>query len=311
MKAFITIDGGTTNTRITLSREGNVLGQKKLPYGARRGADDPDAYRTGIADALHALLRECDHTEQELERILASGMITSEFGLYNLPHIPAPAGIAELHNGMHEVCIPQISSIPIVFLPGVKRIGETALLTDMMRGEETELFGMTEHPLSNCLYVLPGSHSKLIETDLAGRILRFETTLSGEMLRALSEGTILSDAVRLKESSLVPNMLTEGYLAAHAHGLNTALFKTRILKNLFDKNKDETYSFFTGAVLSAEINSIISAKTERVVLGGNSHIKEAMAHLLRAYCTKALTVVDDRDVDAAPMRGAIRIYTGK
>ena len=69
-------------------------------------------------------------------------MITSEFGLYNLPHITVPAGIKELYDAMKEVTIPEISEIPFVFIPGVKVTGEGLHKTDMMRGEETELVGL-------------------------------------------------------------------------------------------------------------------------------------------------------------------------
>ena len=51
-------------------------------------------------------------------------------------------------------------------------------------------------------YVLPGSHSKLIHVDGAGRIVDFTTMLTGEMIAALSQNTILKDAVYLAGTRL-------------------------------------------------------------------------------------------------------------
>ena len=136
MKNYITIDGGTTNTRISLIKDGRVVETIKLSLGARSGIDNNDALKTAIADAIDTLLKKSNGIE--IEKILASGMITSEFGLYNLPHISAPSGIDELHNAMCEVRLDDISEIPFVFIPGIKVSDGELSHSDMMRGEEVE-----------------------------------------------------------------------------------------------------------------------------------------------------------------------------
>ena len=90
----------------------------------------------------------------------------------------------------------------VVIVPGVKTEGETIADADMMRGEETELIGLMEHLESAAVYVLPGSHSKLIHVDGAGRIVDFTTMLTGEMIAALSQNTILKDAIYLAGTRL-------------------------------------------------------------------------------------------------------------
>lgn len=90
----------------------------------------------------------------------------------------------------------------VVIVPGVKTEGETIADADMMRGEETELIGLMEHLERAAVYVLPGSHSKLIHVDAAGRIVDFTTMLTGEMIAALSQNTILKDAVHLAGTRL-------------------------------------------------------------------------------------------------------------
>ena len=309
MKHYITVDGGTTNTRVTLTEDENPLQTLRIPLGARAGITDPQALPTALRDAIQTLLKANALQESDIVRILASGMITSEFGLCSLPHVNAPVGMCELNASMHEILLPTISSIPFVFIRGVKLLGDTVEATDMMRGEETELMGLlSTPPTQNTLYVLPGSHSKLIETDQSGRICRFSTMLTGEMIAALSEGTILKDAVDLAIEAQDEQCLCDGYRYTAVHGLNESLFKVRILKNLFAKSPTEVYSFFLGAVLADEIQAILRSSAPRVVIGGKAQIKRATKALLRAFSDKEIVSVSEADVDSSSTRGAIRIY---
>ena len=311
MNRYITIDGGTTNTRISLVEDGRITETVKLSLGAQKSIGSTDALKDGIRAAITSLLQTNHLTESDIQRILASGMITSEFGLYCLPHLVAPVGIWELHEGMKEVSLTEISQIPFVFLPGVRTNSESLEERDMMRGDETELIGLadnTDTPVSDCLYVLPGSHSKLIETDAEGRITRFRTMLTGEMIAALSGHTILKDAVDLSCTETDETYLAQGFDYACKRGINEALFKTRILKNQFGASPTEVYSFFLGAVLADELTAITESSVSTVVLGGKPQLRDAMASLLRKRTEKAVLTVSDEAVALSTSRGMIRIF---
>ena len=271
MKTYITIDGGTTNTRLNLVIGRNIKRTIKLNVGAKKGIESRDILKQEINKAVSALCAGV-----KIDRIIASGMITSEFGLYNLPHIPAPAGIRELHNGIHEIVIKDICDTPIVFIPGVIISDGTLAGTDMMRGEETELFGLSSNPACNCLYILPGSHSKIIRMDNLGRIASFITTLTGEMVYAAANDTILKDAVDISQNKIDDNYLIIGYNYCEQNGLNESLFKVRILKNIFSADLTAAYSFFIGAILHDEVKRTISFKEKKIVIGGKKQLKDAM-----------------------------------
>lgn len=308
MRYYLAIDGGTTNTRVTLTRGDEPLDTVRVPIGARASIDDTAPLKTAIREAIDTLL--CRHALSvcDVHRILASGMITSEFGLCTLPHLPAPAGMAELHGAMHETAIPEISPIPFVFLRGVKYDGDTPLDADMMRGEETELMGILEKDAPAALYVLPGSHSKLIEVDGDGRIRAFRTMMTGEMIAALAQNTILRDAVDLRVGECERESLCEGYRCAREAGINQALFRVRILKKRFSYSPEKTYSFFLGAILQAEIDAIIASPCHRVTVGGKAQIKRATVMLLETFSDKELVTVSDACADNAAARGMVRIY---
>ncbi|MBQ9784969.1 MAG: 2-dehydro-3-deoxygalactonokinase [Clostridia bacterium] len=309
MRTYITLDGGTTNTRLSLVANGSILQTVKIPMGARACIDNAPALRGEIREAIRTLLSAHGLHESDVERVLASGMITCEFGLCHLPHVTSPAGLSELHDSMHEVVLSDITPIPFVFIRGVKSVGKDLCDTDMMRGEEAELMGILRNVGKKTLYVLPGSHSKLIETDTDGRIVRFSTMLTGEMIASLSQNTILKDAVDLSLADFDTDALLDGCRYAREKGINEALFKVRVFKNLFGATPAQAYGFFLGAILSAEIDAICASDASCAVIGGKAQIKRATAALLRAFAPeKNVCTVSDADVDASSARGVIRIY---
>ena len=308
MSIYITIDGGTTNTRIYLAENKKVLDKETIDMGARSCIDSKELFLERLKDSIEKLIKNNNLSSSNIECILASGMITSEFGLCSLEHIKTPAGLCELHNSMYKTYIKEISEIPFVFIRGVKTDTEAYESFDMMRGEETELMGIINPDFKDCLYILPGSHSKIVKVDLDGRIVNFSTMLTGEMIKSLSENTILKDAVDLKNSSLDSEYLVKGYDCCKEYGINKSLFKVRILKNIFNNSKDEVYSFFIGAVLQSEIEQIINYDTKTVVIGGKSEIKNAMEQLLKNRSTVEVITLDENTVENSTVLGAIRIF---
>lgn len=303
MANYITVDGGTTNTRIYLVQGGKVVDSIKCGIGATAGKSALcETLKSGIAKLL------CDNNlaERNIEKLLLSGMITSEFGLCELPHTTVPAGIKELKRGSKEMLFEDICSIPFVFVPGVKTDCATPISADMMRGEETEVIGLWGI-YGDGAYLLPGSHSKLVILE-KGKITSIKTMMTGEMIASLSGETILKDAVDLSIDEYDTEYLIKGFELAENLGLNEALFKTRILKILFDAKPRETYGYFLGVVLADEIKAVASSGAERVIIGGKSILKRALAELLSAKTCIAVTVATEQEVDTSTALGAVKIF---
>lgn len=302
MAAYITIDGGTTNTRIYLYCKEKIVYSLKIPFGAR---DGKEKLKPALAEAIKEILDKNSLSESDIKAIIASGMITSDLGLCALTHISAPAGLRELKAAVHTELFPDVSDIPITFVRGVKCGQDSADTADMMRGEETELMGLINH--GEALYILPGSHSKHISVDELGRITEFRTMLSGELLYALATATILKNSVDLSNCELDTDELIHGFELCERVGINEALFKTRILGNLFGTSPSKCYSFLLGAVLKDEVLSAIKAREKRIVIGGQRQMRYALAHLLRARSEKEIEVLEDSLVESSTVLGAVRV----
>ncbi len=306
MRYYVALDGGTTNTRLRLITDGVVSAAKKLPLGAgNAGGKTP--WRAAVTKTAKELLSENGLAENRISAVIASGMVTSEYGLFPLAHLPAPAGIADLHAGMAETKIDGLT-IPCFFIPGVKQLAASAEGSDMMRGEEAEVMGLLPFGGANCTYVLPGTHCKHVTVDGEGRISRFQTFMTGEMIAALSGATILRDAVDLSVEGFSEEALLRGYDAAAKNGLGAALFKTRIMKNLFAESPLACYSFFLGVLLADEIQSLARGEAKKVLIAGKPSLRDPMLTLIEKRTDLVAVPCDADAIENASVLGAIRIF---
>lgn len=320
MKKLITIDSGTTNTRIAYVEGREVKGSVKLSVGAGTTAEtgSSQALREAVKSGLEKLAAENELDISKTDGIYASGMITSELGLCNLAHIPAPAGKQELRDGSKSIAFEDIVPIPITFIPGIRNTfndstAESLTKADVMRGEETELIGLMElmGVKRSFSAVLPGTHNKIIKVDETGRIVSCCTAMSGELLSAVSEHTILKNSLPQPLIKGEPSFefVDIGYETACRLGVNAALFKTRILSNFYHCTDNEKASYFAGVVLSSDICLIRQAAgDELILLGGGNPLRAIFAHLIAKYLGNNLVIADDRAVALSTIYGAVSMF---
>ena len=299
MGYVITLDTGTTNTRATLLRHsGEVVAQVSTAVGVRDTAITGSNKKLTLAvrDALSKLVEDEGITFRDVKRIMASGMITSNVGLVEIPHITAPVTMNDLALQVQEILIPDICPIPLCFIPGVKNSDqpvtqETAAAMDIMRGEETEVWGVTPQltPGKPALLVLPGSHMKFVALDEEQRITGCMTSISGELLDCIVKNTIIADSTnRLfpTEDIYDREMVLEGYESGRAQGLGRACFTGRIISQFAHLSPEAVANFILGAVLSCDIQAITSntcitvPENAQVVIAGKNPFRQAMADIM-------------------------------
>ena len=266
---FLIIDGGTTNLRVTL------LNDKHEPLdgivrdgGVRHTAVEGNnsCLKAMLAECIHQLLARNGLNANDVKKCVAYGMITSDMGLLEIPHVPAPASAGDLHDAMQTRTFPEIAPFPIHFIPGVRNFAgpvdlENFGMMDMMRGEETEAVGLFTllEPDTSAMFVLPGSHNKFVAMSAEGRILGCMTSISGELLDAMTHHTILADAVGgafVSPEDYDAKMAMEGAWACAQNGLGRAAFSGRILKTLGKRTHAEVQSYLLGAALALDVQAM-------------------------------------------------------
>lgn len=320
----ITIDTGTTNTRVYVWKDSEVVAEAFQPVGVRDTAitGSKEKLTQGVKTAVAEAMKAAHIEDSSQVTFLSSGMITSNVGLCEIPHIITPAGKMELAQAMVKMDIPEVIDQPIWFVPGVKNnVPEVTLETceemDVIRGEEVEIVGVTEklQLKEPAIIILPGSHSKLISVDEQQRITGCVTTIAGELLDVITKQTILANALQNSfASELDEAMLLKGAHHSEKVGLGRTCFTVRIIDMFTELTINQKANFLLGAVLGADLLAVKNSKAltvspdTSVVVCGKKALKEALAILIKhdPYFTGKLTVMGD-EYNAVSGHGALAI----
>ena len=307
----ITIDAGTTNTRVSLWSDGTVIQQAFHPAGVRDTAitGSTDTLKRAVRTAIREVLDAAGIQNTQGITFLASGMITSNVGLVEIPHIAAPAGLQELAAGMVQHSLPDVIDEPIWFVPGVKNhVTEVTLETcetmDVIRGEEVEVIGVLEtlKLRGPAVLVLPGSHSKMISIDDHNRITGCVTTIAGELLDVITKNTILANALNNSfATEIEESVLLQGAEYVNKTGLARTCFTVRILDMFSGMSLNQKANFLLGAVLGADMLALKNSDalhfhpSDPIVIHGKKLMKDALAALIRQdpYFTGELHIAGD------------------
>lgn len=322
---ILTIDTGTTNTRTKLWREGEVVASSSIGVGVRDTSitGSKEKLQAGVKKTILETLSTAKCGADQVDLFLAAGMITSNVGLIEVPHVVAPAGLLELARGMVSSNIPQVLDQPIWFVPGIKNdvpevTPENCETMDIMRGEEVETFGILEHVGAKgpALLILPGSHTKFVHVDEKGQVTACVTTLAGELLSVITSGTILASALnRSFATAIDEKMALLGAAEVEAVGLNRTCFSIRILDQFTGLSYDEKASYLAGAVVGTDLMAIKGSRAVGgcrdipVIIGGTNPLATVFSILIRKddHFRGGVKAVDDTVMKDISGSGAIMI----
>ncbi|MBR6767449.1 MAG: 2-dehydro-3-deoxygalactonokinase [Clostridia bacterium] len=318
------VDCGTTNLRVMLlDGENNVVCTVRGEGGVKHTAID------GHNGKLRGMLRDCiqkalDQAGCRMEQIaecIAYGMITSNMGLLEIPHLAAPASKEDLRRGMREAVFEDIAPFPIRFIPGVRNFTGSVSLgnfsgMDMMRGEETEAIGLFEllKPKEDCVFVLPGSHNKFVMMDKNGSIQGCMTSISGELLDVITHGTILADSVGrsfVSAEAYDREMAAAGALECAKSGIGRAAFGGRILQTLGAMEKEKIQSYLLGAVIATDVQALRAfsggQEKKRIFVAGKAPLQTAVCDVMEVMGEKDVVPVNPSVSAAMGVTGALVI----
>ena len=279
--ALIAIDWGTSNLRASLlDASGQPIETRSAPGGImavteRRFAD--------------ALLKLCgDWIDAHAVPLIASGMIGSRQGWQEAPYIECPAGLASASAQLVRVEVKPGVLLHIV--PGICCTGADGV-SDVMRGEETQLWGAGLAAGTCC--VLPGTHSKWAWLGEAGSIDRFETFMTGELYGLLTKHGILGRLMTF--GAWRPEVFEAGVklgLAQHANALHV-IFAARTAGLMGKIDAEGLPDYLSGILIGVEIaGATVRHPQQSVTLLGDDELCLRYEAALRVAGIQATRAAD-------------------
>jgi 2-dehydro-3-deoxygalactonokinase len=332
--AVVVIDSGTTNSRLSVVRGVAVLAHATAAVGvvdtAKTGSNA--TLKRGVREAFDHALREAGLAPGEVSHALAFGMITSELGVVELPHLLAPAGLRDLAGSLH--CLEPADDflpIPTHFIRGIKNRAESFARVrylpqmDFMRGEETQVMGLLalERPALPMTVVVLSSHTKFISVDEAGQIQGSVTTLSGQLYAALCKETFLASTIQEAPGDpeppgyFEPGLVEEAWRIVSAAGLTRALLLPRFMQVLMGTRWYERRLFLEALIASEDLHGLADfvalrfPTTTSVYLVGPPARCAVLAFLIersRAFRGAVTSLSDPEAIERLGPAGALEIF---
>ena len=244
----------------------------------------------------------------EPDAIHLCGMVGSRNGWIDVPYVDCPADVSGWRSGAAKI---DLEGIPVTIMPGLACTTPRGA-PDVMRGEETQLFGaiVIAPPLrrGRHLIALPGTHSKwaMIED---GRITGFQTFLTGELFALLRDHSILTRAAsadRESDAAGEDDGFDAGVARAQDGDLLGSLFETRSAQLRAGRSSTWALGFLSGLIIGSEIVGAVSAfAADHVGLIGDPALTARYARGLAAHAHPTTSY----DGDACALAGLALLET--
>jgi 2-dehydro-3-deoxygalactonokinase len=289
---LIAIDWGSSSFRAyLLSLDGEVLDE--VASGDGIGSVAAGAYPVTLKRLTGGWLEA--HPSLP---VIASGMVGSRHGWREAAYVKCPAGPRDVAAHLTQV---EADGRRVHLAAGLSYADENGQ-PDVMRGEETEIFGIADTGAR--LIVLPGSHSKWAKVD-GDRIVAFKTFVTGELFAALRDHTVVGAFARAAPAKSPGEAFALGVHRGAAaatcegrSGLIGLLFGARSLPLMGALPEDDVGEYLSGLLIGAEIG-----EARRLFPGEAPHVAGAEALVERYLAAFEALGVPAR---AAPKRAAAR-----
>jgi 2-dehydro-3-deoxygalactonokinase len=192
------------------------------------------------------------------------GMAGARGGLIEAVYVDCPATPADW-NARHTRTV--IDGIDIAVMPGLRHRDERGV-PDVMRGEETQIFGALALDPSlgegEHVFLLPGTHSKWAAVR-DGRVQAFRTFPIGEIYALLTERSTIGTGAPGHEGSFA-----EGFargMERSQEPLTAALFEARAARLLDDRSLDWSRGYLSGLLIGQEVRAQATTGAGVILVG--------------------------------------------
>ncbi|CAM3686134.1 2-dehydro-3-deoxygalactonokinase [Bordetella sputigena] len=313
---LIALDWGTSSLRAyRMGADGVVLDTRHLPWGIMRlpgpptDGPMPTTAAAGFELAFDQACGDWLRAQPGLP-VIACGMVGSAQGWAQAPYLELPADPRDIGSRLATVDTHRGATLHII--PGLlQRQG----LANVMRGEETQVVGIMgsaavegmaggraaaedEADAADDLLVgLPGTHCKWVRVR-GGRIVEFDTFMTGEVYAALRGHTILG---RTMEDPAAPDDaafqrgLEVAGSALGRGGVLSTIFSTRAMGLTGQLSAQAQPDYLSGLLIGHEVGALralLDARgmPSRIVLCGDEDLCRRYASALPHFGLAAPTL---------------------
>jgi 2-dehydro-3-deoxygalactonokinase len=281
---LIALDWGTSSLRAYLLGDGGmVLERRAQPLGILQVPDrDYDAVFRSIVGDWRARNPELP--------ALASGMIGSAQGWIEAPYASLPADVASVAQAL--------ATVPGTRLRIVPGLAQRDGAPDVMRGEETQLFGALAESAALAdggVAVLPGTHAKWARLS-RGRVVGFTTYMTGELFAVLSRHSILGRMAGAAGRDVEQGAaFARGVRHARdvAGGLANLVFSARSTVLVGDLPAEDSLDYLSGILIGDEVRAGLAAGDRPTVLIGEPALCALYASALGEFGVSDVALLGD------------------
>jgi len=304
---FISCDWGTTNFRLRLVATETLkilwesqsdLGVKKTfkAFGEQSELGQKEFYINCLLEEVKKLPSEHQH-----HIVVASGMSSSNIGLYELPYAHLP--FDSYGNSFERKNMTLQDGQQLLLISGIRSA------TGMMRGEEVQAIGLEEHlkPYAEGVLLLPGTHSKHISYR-QGSFYALKNFMTGELFEVLGQKSILANSITVEKwGEEAKETFLEGFRLGVDGALTSSLLHIRARHVVEGKHKKDNYFMLSGLLIGDEL-SYLKAGDENVFLAAPSTVFDLYRTGLETFKTSdKLILLDDSMLERALLNGQKKI----
>lgn len=287
---YIYMDSGTTTTRAFLIKDGEVLDRVVKAVGTRDSAisGNNETLLLGLRELYDTLLDRFQLREVDIESVWMSGMITSAFGIVEIPHMTLPLTTQDIYDQSVKYYEESYFDREIRLVRGVKNVPDGAEITldnlediASTRGEEIDIVGMLGSnmvPDGPFVAITPSSHTLLCYVK-DNQFVDVLSAFTGELYYALGTSTLLSGEIERGNIEVSEDMVRRGREFGRKYGICRAIQIAHSSKTFGVGTNLERAQILTGIITGSAVDLLKKEIEERwtdveyiLVFGGKPYI---------------------------------------
>jgi len=287
----IYMDSGTTTTRAFLIKDGEVLDRVVKAVGTRDSAiaGSNEMLLLGLRELYDTLIERFQLREADIESVWMSGMVTSAFGIVEVPHMTLPITVEDMHEQSVKYYEESYFDREIRLVRGAKTVPDNTKITmdnleyiSSTRGEEIDVIGLVgndQAPKEPFVAIMPSSHTICCYVK-DHKFTDVVAAFTGELYYALSFSTLISGEIERGNIEVTKESVRRGYEYVCKYGVCRAIQIAHSSKTFGVGTNLERAQLLTGIITGSAVGLLKKQIAEKwtdvkhiIILGGKPYIE--------------------------------------